>query len=53
MEAAAVMEGVVEVVAIEGDIMEATMEAMQGDIFREVMVQVFTQEIDVIYVIQD
>ena len=42
---------------MEGDIMEVTAEvtteAMQGDIFREAMVQVFTQEIDVIYVIQE
>jgi hypothetical protein len=50
--AAAVME-VVVMVAMEGDIMEVTTEAMQGDIFQEVMARVFTQEKDVIYVIQE
>ena len=51
------MEGVVEAVAVEGDIGEVITEvataAMQWDIFREVTAQIFTQEIDVIYVIQD
>ena len=44
---------VVVMVAMEGDILEVTTEAMQGDIFQEVMARVFTQEKDVIHVIQE